>query len=335
MKRVINLANFEAYYLDFYEGNLSESQIQELLSFLDENPSLKTPFNLIDFHLDTELTDHFPDSKKEELFQFSIQDTPVYASSLSFFQTANIDGILPPEKKKELELFEQSNAKYQQSATLFEQTKLAPDFSIVFENKNKLKQPYRGVFTMKRFMYAAACILVFIFFINQNEQATNTGSTTVSIKPNPNKKGVKPRTNNSANGNYVPTESVEYLPAFSAAKKQSQEKSLEIKEDALIVDQFTIVPLPTDSLKATPNTVDVATIFPEDFIQTKEEEDRQDVTHNVASTDIIEHKQFPLLSKLFNKYFHINLGLGKKKRLHSDEYYLVIGTFEVSRNISK
>lgn len=38
----INIHNYEAYFLDFVEGNLTESQLVELNHFLEENPDLKS-----------------------------------------------------------------------------------------------------------------------------------------------------------------------------------------------------------------------------------------------------------------------------------------------------
>ncbi|NEN24116.1 hypothetical protein G3O08_11450 [Cryomorpha ignava] len=38
----INIHNYEAFFLDFAEGNLTESQLVELNNFLDENPDLKS-----------------------------------------------------------------------------------------------------------------------------------------------------------------------------------------------------------------------------------------------------------------------------------------------------
>ena len=37
----INTHNYEAYFLDYTEGNLNESQIRELKKFLNVNPKLK------------------------------------------------------------------------------------------------------------------------------------------------------------------------------------------------------------------------------------------------------------------------------------------------------
>ena len=37
----LNIHNYEAFYLDFLEGNLNEEETSQLFCFLDENPSLK------------------------------------------------------------------------------------------------------------------------------------------------------------------------------------------------------------------------------------------------------------------------------------------------------
>lgn len=38
----INLHNYEAYFLDFAEGNLSDAQIQQMEEFLNLHPELRT-----------------------------------------------------------------------------------------------------------------------------------------------------------------------------------------------------------------------------------------------------------------------------------------------------
>ena len=40
----INLHNYEAVFLDYYEGNLSAEDVSELLLFLENHPELKEDF---------------------------------------------------------------------------------------------------------------------------------------------------------------------------------------------------------------------------------------------------------------------------------------------------
>ena len=41
MIKKINIFNYEAYYLDYLEGNISEEDAAVLLDFLDKHPELK------------------------------------------------------------------------------------------------------------------------------------------------------------------------------------------------------------------------------------------------------------------------------------------------------
>ena len=42
---MLTRSNYEIYFLDYYEGNLTESQRRELMSFLEQNPDLKEEFD--------------------------------------------------------------------------------------------------------------------------------------------------------------------------------------------------------------------------------------------------------------------------------------------------
>ena len=42
---MLSRSNYEIYFLDYYEGNLTESQRRELMSFLEQNPDLKEEFD--------------------------------------------------------------------------------------------------------------------------------------------------------------------------------------------------------------------------------------------------------------------------------------------------
>jgi hypothetical protein len=56
---------------------------------------------------------------------------------------------------------------------------------------------------------------------------------------------------------------------------------------------------------------------------------------SVIKNEGVTHKRFPLLTKLASKIFHTNIRIAKKSQLKSDVYYLIIGSFQVTRNISK
>ena len=166
MKQKINRSNFEAFYLDFLEGKLSSIDEVEFIAFLEENPELKIHSNAIDFKLDRNGIEKYPTNSKKELYQFSLLESKVDSNSISFFQVANVDGLLSAEKQKELEEAEHRSIEFQKSAVLFNYTKLKPDFTLVFENKQQLKRPEGKGISLKfiRYAAAAACISGLIVF---------------------------------------------------------------------------------------------------------------------------------------------------------------------------
>ena len=45
---MINRSNYEVWFIDYADGQLSPEQVAELLLFLEENPDLKNEFTLFE-----------------------------------------------------------------------------------------------------------------------------------------------------------------------------------------------------------------------------------------------------------------------------------------------
>jgi hypothetical protein len=249
MKKEINYTNFEAFYLDLFEGNLSEQDRNELLCFLDRNPSLKTTFNELDFHIKTNSHEKYPEQIKENLYQFSEEDSPINASSLSFFQSAYMDGILSAEKQKELESFEKSNKAFSQSAKLFAHTKLAPDFAIVYMDKLKLKKRKGNLSLLNSFIYtlAAACVICLVIFKYNNTEQTKGSNINRTVKSTP--KQIQKIKDNSDTSNF--SNSFLAKGSLKVVKKKIVVPSNQIPENhknQSLVQQTDIQPVIIDSL---------------------------------------------------------------------------------------
>ena len=70
----INRNNYEAYFLDFVEGNLSEEERMAVLDFIQENPDLKEElegFELIELPVGEKLSDNWTALKKEKNYSNS------------------------------------------------------------------------------------------------------------------------------------------------------------------------------------------------------------------------------------------------------------------------
>ncbi|MGZ4048212.1 MAG: hypothetical protein ACXVNN_02550 [Bacteroidia bacterium] len=128
----INKNNYEAFFLDYHEGNLSPQQVADLLLFIEQHPELKEEFESfenftledfsgITFENKSGLKKEITNDNKDEYFIRSVEDT------------------LSSIEKNLLDNFIKQHPQYIADLNLFQKTKLNPDSSIVFENKESLK----------------------------------------------------------------------------------------------------------------------------------------------------------------------------------------------------
>ncbi len=130
----INKNNYEAYFLDYHEGNLSPQEVADLFLFLSQHPELKKDFEnfenilLEDFSLPV-----FGD--KENLKK------NITTNNCDDYFIRFIEGTLTANEIQLLEVFLKLNPASLKSFNLFKKTKLQTDTSIVFKNKLVLKRP--------------------------------------------------------------------------------------------------------------------------------------------------------------------------------------------------
>jgi hypothetical protein len=169
----INLHNYEAFFLDYKEGNLSVEQEKELFLFLEQHPHLYEELHsfenvvLEDFS-NEEIFDGKNNIKKPE---FTDENLIAYT-----------EGILDVNSKKEIDALALQNADLKKELELYKSTILRADKSEVFINKSKLKRdarviPFQNNFTFLR-AAAAILLLVGLFFLVSNliskEEVKNT-----------------------------------------------------------------------------------------------------------------------------------------------------------------
>jgi len=106
----INRNNYEAYFLDFAEGNLSEEERKDVLDFIQANPDLKEEleeFELIQLPVQDEQSENWADLKKEKNYASS-QDLrdELYFKALEEDLTEE-EGIALSELQKRREFVEE------------------------------------------------------------------------------------------------------------------------------------------------------------------------------------------------------------------------------------
>jgi len=175
----INKDNYEAYFLDYRENNLSPEQVAELMIFLEQNPDLQTAFDAY------ENIDLIADNSIKFTSKQNLKKTEVIATaniSQENYEEVMIDkfaGELSDEKDEEFKAFLVANPKLKLEYNLFKSTFLKPDETKIYSDKESLKK--RGVFLLYRtqIMYglavAATIIIllgVYFGFLRQNQLNT-------------------------------------------------------------------------------------------------------------------------------------------------------------------
>lgn len=159
----INRTNYEIFFLDYYEGNLSTEQVEELMAFLDQEPDLKAEFH--DFELVMlQDADTMPFENKASLKRGEVTE-----ANFERYLAAYVEGDLSPEERAAVEDFAYSSPARQRELELMQKARLLADFSVVFTEKKALK---RGrvipLYTqLMRYGAVAAVVLFFatLFFV--------------------------------------------------------------------------------------------------------------------------------------------------------------------------
>jgi hypothetical protein len=163
----INKDNYEIFFLDYHEKNLTPEQVAELLIFLEVNPELKKEFEAFStFSVNDNSEVVFEDKEK-------LKKPVITTSNFNHFAVDNLEGDLLPEEKIQYKKFVAANSQFKKEEDLFSKTKLKADLNIKHPDKNSLR--HKGKIIPFNFFYvaAAACILLMlgIFF---SKQLTNT-----------------------------------------------------------------------------------------------------------------------------------------------------------------
>lgn len=133
----INKNNYEAWFLDYFENQLSAEQVAELFLFLEQHPLLKEEFNSFENTI-------LPAEFLEEENLLNKQSLKKYAAvceeNINEWLIAQIEGELDAPQLKSLEDFLTEHPAFLNDQNLIAKTKLAKDNEECFALKPKLKQ---------------------------------------------------------------------------------------------------------------------------------------------------------------------------------------------------
>jgi hypothetical protein len=136
----IDRTNYEVFFLDFFEGSLSDEQCQRLIAFLEENPDLKHEFDLFDFvgldAADLPIFKNKESLKKTEEIQLNV----ISLQNYNDFFIAWHEGDLTDQQKIETQMFVEENPSLKQDFEVFAKMKFEAEAHVTYAHKNLLKR---------------------------------------------------------------------------------------------------------------------------------------------------------------------------------------------------
>lgn len=181
----INEKNYNDFFIAYNESDLSEEDKNNVLQFVEKNPSVKKDFDLFcKIKAESDTTIIYPakqNLKKNIITSIGSINEKNYAE----YFIAAMEGDLSIQQRSELKEFLSINPLLYKDFNVFGQTKLAIDTAIVFNRKEQLKKAIISQNAPKvRYLYyaisvaASAILLLAIYFLmNRNGiQKVNTAS---------------------------------------------------------------------------------------------------------------------------------------------------------------
>jgi len=218
----INLNNYEAFVVDYYDGKLNGEEAHELKTLMLMHPELNV-------HLEEELvllqneTINY-DGKQKLKTNFS--DDLV----IGF-----LEGKLNKEENSIVEDLLLNNTLFKKELNLYKHTIAKPDINVVFKNKELLKRKGKTIVLSTTFYMriAAAVIIIAGIWTLTDKLLTNDDAITPEIVKVENKRVVKPQYNSTIQeNNQTLTEPVQEKSNFASNLKSKKESIIEEKTDS-------------------------------------------------------------------------------------------------------
>ena len=170
----INRQNYEVFFMDYFDGNMSEKSKQDLYAFLQNHPDLREEFESYEeIKLITPESEKYPD--KENLKKPDARAVNnISAANFEDFLIARQEGDLSKAESETLSRFLQKNPHLRHVAHLYENATFNPDKDITYPDKENLKKqvaPFlvRNKKTAILAMAASVLLLIGFYFFRTND----------------------------------------------------------------------------------------------------------------------------------------------------------------------
>lgn len=178
----INRDNYEAYFIDYLEGNLSERVVDDFIEFLQKNPDLKKELSLFESLVKAEAED-VVFQHKEKLYKEKYDSEKIFNQAA----VAQLEGDLSATEEKEFEDYLSKHPEKKKKLQLFNPILLTPDESVKFPNKKTLYH-YSVRKTVLLWSTRVAAILILAlavyWFTNESTNSLRPQNQVAEIKNN-------------------------------------------------------------------------------------------------------------------------------------------------------
>lgn len=159
----ISIFNYEAFYLDYLEGNLGKEDTALLLAFLEAHPELvmeEDDFIVLDPKAETPIFDD------KDSLKIVSDDAAITLSNAEHFLIAESEGQLSVSKQEELNALIAEHPQLQKERAYTAAMYLKADQSIVYTEKSELKR--KGAVIFWPYIALAAASVLIAFFVVMN-----------------------------------------------------------------------------------------------------------------------------------------------------------------------
>ncbi|MFC2096541.1 hypothetical protein ACFLQ3_02450 [Bacteroidota bacterium] len=157
----INRNNYEEYFIDFIEGNLSPSDEDLLMSFLNQNPDLKEE---LDFIKEAPVLSDCNSYENKAILKKRGLLSEFTTNNFDELCIARIENDLSKKEVADFDKYLDQNKQKQREFSLYILTKFEVDYSVALENKDFLKKKTKKFIFRKNYalISAAASVVVLI-----------------------------------------------------------------------------------------------------------------------------------------------------------------------------
>ncbi|MGE5393242.1 MAG: hypothetical protein ACM3P1_00785 [Candidatus Saccharibacteria bacterium] len=164
--------NYESFFLDYLEGTLEETMIDQFLDFLEQHPDLKEELNLFEEIPLPQEPLVFKD--KQALYKTPGRESEAFDRKA----VAYMEGDLKEHERCSFEASLERNPKLKQEYALLEKTRLTADTTIHYPDKQKL---YRKSATILLINWAGRAAAVLILLIGVYSLLQRGGDTRIPV----------------------------------------------------------------------------------------------------------------------------------------------------------